>query len=54
MLVANDVASPGIGFESPDNAVLILHRDGGRRDVPATSKRLVAEIVLAELLPHLG
>jgi S-adenosylmethionine synthetase len=29
----------GIGFEGEDNAVLILHRDGRRRDVPRTSKR---------------
>jgi len=54
LLVANDVSAPGIGFEGPENAVLILHRDGGRREVPTTSKRLVADIVLAELLPHLG
>jgi len=54
LLVANDVSARGIGFEGTDNAVLILHRDGARRDVPRTSKRLVAEIVLAELLPHLG
>jgi len=54
VLVANDVAAAGIGFEGPDNAVLILHRDGSLRDVPTSSKRLVADVVLAELLPHLG
>jgi phosphopantothenoylcysteine decarboxylase/phosphopantothenate--cysteine ligase len=53
MLVANDVAVQGIGFESDDNAVLILHRGGRRRDVPRTSKQLVAEAVLAELAPQL-
>ena len=53
MLVANDVATPGIGFESPDNAVLILHADGRRRDVPRASKELVAECILAELAEHL-
>lgn len=49
LLVANDVAEAGIGFESPDNAVLILHRDGHRRDVPRAAKRLVAEVVVDEL-----
>jgi len=53
MLVANDVAVPGIGFESGENAVLILHADGRRREVPQAAKRLVAEVVLAELAPHL-
>ena len=54
LLVANDVSQAGIGFEGEDNAVLILHRDGGRREVPRASKRLVAEVILAELLTHLG
>jgi phosphopantothenoylcysteine decarboxylase / phosphopantothenate---cysteine ligase len=54
LLVANDVSRPGVGFESADNAVLILHREGGRRDVPRTSKAAVAEILLAELLPRLA
>ena len=53
MLVANDVAQAGIGFESRENAVLILHSDGRRRDVPQASKELVAEAVLAELVTHL-
>jgi len=54
VLVANDVAAEGVGFEGIDNAVLILHRDGTRRDVPRTTKRRVAEIVLAELMPLLA
>jgi phosphopantothenoylcysteine decarboxylase/phosphopantothenate--cysteine ligase len=53
MLVANDVAEPGIGFESGENAVLVLHADGRRREVPRVSKQLVAEAVLAELATHL-
>ncbi len=52
MLVANDVSAAGIGFESSDNAVLILHADGGRREVPKASKRLVAEMVLIEVARH--
>jgi len=53
VLVANDVSQAGIGFEGEDNAVLILHRDGGHREVPRASKRLIADVILAELLPHL-
>lgn len=53
LLVANDVSAAGIGFEVADNAVLILHRDGRVRDVPTAAKRLIAEIVLAELVPQL-
>ena len=53
MLVANDVGVPGIGFESDENAVLILHADGRRRDVPRAAKALIAEVILAELATHL-
>ncbi len=49
LLVANDVAAAGIGFESAENAVLVLHRDGARRDVPRAAKRLVADVVVDEL-----
>jgi phosphopantothenoylcysteine decarboxylase/phosphopantothenate--cysteine ligase len=49
MMVANDVAEAGIGFESSDNAVLILHKDGRRREVPRASKALIAEVVLSEI-----
>jgi phosphopantothenoylcysteine decarboxylase/phosphopantothenate--cysteine ligase len=52
MLVANDVSEPGIGFESRENAVLILHADGRRREVGRTAKDLVAEVILAELATH--
>ena len=54
LLVANDVSEAGIGFESTENAVLVLHADGRRRAVERAPKELVAEAVLAELLTHLG
>jgi phosphopantothenoylcysteine decarboxylase/phosphopantothenate--cysteine ligase len=54
LLVANDVSLPGIGFDGPDNAVLILHRDGRRRSVPRAGKRSVAEAILDEVAPLLG
>ena len=54
MLVANDVAIPGIGFDSGENAVLILARDGRRRAVARAAKRLIADAVLDEVVVSLG
>jgi phosphopantothenoylcysteine decarboxylase/phosphopantothenate--cysteine ligase len=54
LLVANDVARPGIGFDSDENAVLILTRGGRRRDVPRAAKRLIAEAVLDEVVASLA
>lgn len=53
VLVANDVSLPGVGFENDENAVLILHRDGRRHEVPKAPKRIVAEAVLTALAVHL-
>jgi phosphopantothenoylcysteine decarboxylase/phosphopantothenate--cysteine ligase len=50
LLVANDVAAEGAGFEHDTNEVLILFRDGDRRHVPLTDKRSVAEAVLDAVL----
>lgn len=46
LVVANDVTRPGAGFGTPTNAVVLLRRDGSRRDVPLASKREVAERIL--------
>jgi phosphopantothenoylcysteine decarboxylase / phosphopantothenate---cysteine ligase len=53
LLVANDVSQSGIGFDAPDNAVLLLRADGELREVPKAPKRVIAEIVLDALLPLL-
>jgi len=45
MLVVNDVAAPGVGFETETNEVLILCADGAERHVPLTDKRSVATAV---------
>ncbi len=45
-IVANDVSRPGIGFGSDRNAVTILDRSGGAREVPEASKGEVAEAIL--------
>lgn len=42
MLVVNDVAAPGVGFEFDTNEVLILCADGADRNVALTDKRSVA------------
>jgi phosphopantothenoylcysteine decarboxylase / phosphopantothenate---cysteine ligase len=53
LLVANDVSQPGIGFDGPDNEVLIVRRDGTRRSVARAAKRAVAEAILDEVAPLL-
>jgi phosphopantothenoylcysteine decarboxylase/phosphopantothenate--cysteine ligase len=49
LIVANDVTAPGAGFGGATNAVLLLRRDGQRRDVPLATKREVAERILDEV-----
>ncbi len=46
LIVANDVAAPGVGFEHDTNAVTILTADGTRRSVALTTKHAVADAVL--------
>jgi phosphopantothenoylcysteine decarboxylase/phosphopantothenate--cysteine ligase len=50
LIVANDVKAPGAGFGGATNAVVLLRRDGQRRDVPLASKREVAEQILDEVV----
>jgi len=45
ILVVNDVAAPGVGFEFDTNEVFILCADGDVRHVPLTDKRIVAGAV---------
>ncbi len=46
LIVANDVAAPGVGFGHDTNAVVLLDADGGEREVGLGSKRQVARAVL--------
>jgi phosphopantothenoylcysteine decarboxylase / phosphopantothenate---cysteine ligase len=48
-VVVNDISRAEIGFDSPDNEVTILGKDGHQERVTKTSKRLVAEAVLDEV-----
>jgi phosphopantothenoylcysteine decarboxylase/phosphopantothenate--cysteine ligase len=50
LIVANDVTLPGAGFGTPTNAVVLLRRDGRRRDVALATKREVAEQILDEVV----
>jgi len=54
LIVANDVAAPGVGFEHDTNAVTILTADGPDRVVPLADKRLVAAAVLDVVVDRLG
>lgn len=46
LIVANDVSRSGLGFASESNAAWLLDAAGGRVEVPATSKRDLAERIL--------
>lgn len=49
LIVANDVAAPGVGFAHDTNAVLIVGRDGLEVPVPLADKHEVAETVVDTL-----
>ncbi len=48
LVVYNDVSRPDVGFDAPDNEVVLATR-AGERQVPKTSKGLVAAAVLDEV-----
>jgi phosphopantothenoylcysteine decarboxylase/phosphopantothenate--cysteine ligase len=48
-VVVNDVAQPGIGFDSGENEVTIVSRDGTEHHVPQTGKDRVADAILDEV-----
>ena len=49
LLVANDVGEPGAGFESDTNHVWLIRADWPPEEVPAASKRVVADAILDAL-----
>jgi phosphopantothenoylcysteine decarboxylase / phosphopantothenate---cysteine ligase len=53
LVVANDVAGPGTGFDHDTNAVTILGADGTSVTVGLTSKEAVAEAVLDAVVARL-
>lgn len=50
LMVVNDVAAPGVGFEHDTNEVLILDREGDQHHVPIAHKRDVARAVLDRVI----
>jgi phosphopantothenoylcysteine decarboxylase / phosphopantothenate---cysteine ligase len=54
LLVVNDVAAPGAGFEHPTNEVVILERDVAPERVARRSKDAVAEAILARVASSLA
>ncbi len=46
LMVANDVAAPGVGFDHDTNAVTVLGADGTTTEVDLTGKDAVADAVL--------
>jgi phosphopantothenoylcysteine decarboxylase/phosphopantothenate--cysteine ligase len=54
LIVVNDALEPGAGFDVDTNRVVILDRDGGERDVPLASKRVVADAILDVVEARLG
>ena len=46
MIVANDVSREDAGFESEDNRVKLIHRDGSMEDIPLMRKDEVAHHIL--------
>jgi phosphopantothenoylcysteine decarboxylase/phosphopantothenate--cysteine ligase len=49
LLVVNDVAAPGAGFEHETNEVVLLGRDGVAESVSLRSKEAVAMAILARV-----
>jgi phosphopantothenoylcysteine decarboxylase/phosphopantothenate--cysteine ligase len=53
MIVANDVAATGIGFNSDENAVTVFW-ESGQRELPRASKSSVAAGVIDLVAAHLS
>jgi len=50
LIVANDVSQPGIGFDSADNAVTLVFRDGGILELPRMAKAELAALLIARIV----
>jgi phosphopantothenoylcysteine decarboxylase / phosphopantothenate---cysteine ligase len=53
LIVANDVAAPGVGFSHDTNAVLIVGADGSEVEVPLATKEAVAVAVVDAIAARL-
>ena len=53
LIVANDVGDPSIGFDSDQNEVLVISRDGTTTRIEKSSKLTVANRILDLVVEHL-
>ena len=53
MLVANDVAMPGAGFNVPTNIVSILYKDGTMKQYPKMTKEALGKIIIEKIVEKL-
>jgi phosphopantothenoylcysteine decarboxylase/phosphopantothenate--cysteine ligase len=51
LIVANDVSDKEIGFNSDNNAVSVIWKDG-MKSIPTTSKYQLSRILIAEINAH--
>lgn len=54
LIVANDVSDATIGFDSPENAVAVIARDGAIVRLPKAAKELIANRLLDLVVERLG
>ncbi|MDI6799239.1 MAG: bifunctional phosphopantothenoylcysteine decarboxylase/phosphopantothenate--cysteine ligase CoaBC [Actinomycetota bacterium] len=50
LIVCNDVSRDDIGFESDDNEVIILDREGNSTKIPRSSKRVIARAIVDSMV----
>ena len=53
LIVANDVSDASIGFDSDDNEVLVIARDGATTRIAKAPKMVIANRILDLVLEHL-
>ncbi len=53
MIVANDVSIEGTGFDADDNQVVILTNHDERIEIPKTSKRQIAKLLIEKITEEL-
>lgn len=53
LIIANDVSTPGQGFNSDDNAVTLLAADGDQESLPSMNKSLLAEQLINRILQRM-
>lgn len=54
LIVANDVADGAIGFDSDQNEVLVIARDGSATKIARAAKLVIANRILDEIVKRLG